>query len=108
MSEKENYKDLEKGTILDAATSLEYKTGSWKVLKPVFDPDKCTHCMICVVFCPDMAIPVNENADGVKGRDGKIYKGLVRLETNFDYCKGCGICEVECPTKAIKMTREEV
>jgi len=106
MSDKKGYKEIERGTILPAGTSREYKTGGWKVLKPVFDPAKCTHCMLCVVFCPDMAIPVIESKEGIQGKGGKVYKGWVRCETNFDYCKGCGICEVECPTEAIKMERE--
>lgn len=108
MSEKKSYKELEIGTILPPSSSLEYKTGGWRVLKPVFDPSKCTHCMICVVFCPDMAIPVTDSKEGVKGKGDKVYKGLIRSETNLDYCKGCGICEVECPTGAIKMEREEI
>ena len=51
--------------------------------------------MICVAFCPDMAIDT-------KKADGK----LKRVETNYDYCKGCGICAKECPFGAIKMIDE--
>jgi len=107
MIEKKGYKDLEIAGNLPAATSLEYKTGSWRVMKPVFNPDLCTHCMICVVYCPDMSIPIKNSEEGIKGKNDRIYKGTIRLETIFDYCKGCGICEVECPSKAIQMIREE-
>jgi len=61
-------------------------------MRPVWDKNKCVHCGLCAVYCPDNAIPV---------KDGK------RLETNFDYCKGCGICARECPVKAIKMVEEK-
>ena len=33
-----------------------YKTGDWKTYKPVRDPEKCTRCLMCVIFCPEGAI----------------------------------------------------
>jgi pyruvate ferredoxin oxidoreductase delta subunit len=63
--------------------------------------------MICVGYRPDMAIPVAKNEEGVAGKGGRLFKGVVRLATNLDYCKGCGICAHECPSKAISMVREE-
>ncbi|MCK5039610.1 MAG: 4Fe-4S binding protein [Candidatus Aenigmarchaeota archaeon] len=83
------------GGITEPASSLKNKTGSWRSKKPVWDKEKCKHCMICVNFCPDMAI-------ATKKKEGKLQ----RLETNFDYCKGCGICAKECPFNAIKMIDE--
>lgn len=107
MAEKKGWHDLMRGADLPPATSLEYKTGSWRSMRPVFDPNNCIHCMICVAYCPDMAIPITKSEEGVVGKGGRLYKGAVRLETNFDYCKGCGICAQECPTKCITMIREE-
>ena len=43
---------------------------------------------ICVPFCPDVSIPVEDG---------------VRLETDLDHCKGCGICAAVCSFKAISM-----
>lgn len=108
MADKTGWKDLMRGGDLPPATSREYKTGSWRSLRPVLDLSNCIHCMICVAYCPDMCIPVVRSEEGVVGRNGRIYKGLVRLETDFNYCKGCGICAEECPTDCIKMVREEV
>ncbi|MCD6167848.1 MAG: 4Fe-4S binding protein [Caldisericia bacterium] len=105
-SELKGWKEIPIGGNLPAKTSLEYKTGTWRTFRPEFDPSLCTHCMICVHYCPDSAIPVIISEEGVKGFRDRVYKGPVRLETNFDYCKGCGICAEECPTKAIKMVRE--
>lgn len=76
------------GMITEAGSSEKFKTGDWKSFTPVWNPDKCTHCMICVAYCPEDCIPRNE---------GK------RTETDFSVCKGCGICENVCPVKCISM-----
>jgi 2-oxoacid:acceptor oxidoreductase delta subunit (pyruvate/2-ketoisovalerate family) len=70
-------------------SSMEFFTGDWKTYMPVRDPEKCTRCLLCVLFCPDGAIRWKpENND---------------IEFNLNFCKGCGICANECPTKAIEM-----
>lgn len=81
------------GHILEGGKSREYKTGSWRTFKPVWYEDRCIHCLFCWLYCPDLAICVN---------DGKMT-GI-----NYDYCKGCGICAHECPKKAnaIEMVAE--
>ena len=78
------------GTILEPGNAIEYKTGSWRTFKPVWHEDKCIHCLVCWMYCPDEAIIVE---------DGKF------IRFDYDYCKGCGICANECPTKvqAIEM-----
>ena len=83
----------EGGVIPEPGTSANYKTGSWRTgKKPIRDEDKCIHCLICWMYCPDGAIIVeNEKIIGI----------------NYDYCKGCGICENECPKKAITMEVEK-
>ena len=64
------------------------QTGSWRSARPVVDTEKCTHCRICWIYCPDAAIdPQTANV-------------------NLTYCKGCGICARECPVKAITMEEE--
>ena len=66
------------------------KTGGWRSLRPVIDTEKCTSCMICWKFCPDICIIPGE-------------KPVI----NLDYCKGCGICAEECPVGAIILIEEE-
>lgn len=100
------WKELPIGGTLPASSALDYKTGAWRSFVPKFNPNECTHCMICVHFCPVMAIPTKIDENGVIGWKDKIYKGVIRLETNLDYCTGCGVCAEECPTKAITMERE--
>ena len=94
MKKKKGWKELPIGLVLDAGTSMEFETGDWRSDKPIWDAEKCTHCLICWVYCPDSAIIV---------KDGKV-QGI-----DLKYCKGCGICAEECPPKvqAIKMVREE-
>ena len=62
------------------------KTGSWRNVTPVIDYEKCTSCMLCWKFCPDVAISCEEPP--------RIL---------LDFCKGCGICAEECPQDAITM-----
>lgn len=72
--------------------STETLTGDWKTYMPVRNPEKCTRCLLCAIYCPDGAIKWNgEKSD---------------IEFNLDYCKGCGICANECPVKAIDMKLE--
>ena len=89
------YKELPiGGKILEAGNSEKYQTGSWRTLRPVHDAEKCTHCLLCWILCPDGAIIVT---------DGK-WAGF-----DLQHCKGCGICAQECPDKikAITMVKEE-
>jgi len=76
------------GEIYEPGTARDFDTGTWRTDTPVFIAEACKHCMLCVPFCPDCAIPV---------RGGK------RLDFDYMHCKGCGICETVCPFAAIKM-----
>ena len=77
------------GNIYDAGNSVNFKTGDWRSMTPIFDKEKFKQCGLCFPVCPDNAIPVN--------------KDLKREDFNYDYCKGCGICAKVCPFKAIEM-----
>ncbi len=79
------------GIVTDPGSSTQYDSGGWRALRPVVDMDKCTHCMICWIFCPDSSI----KAENMR------FAGI-----DLDHCKGCGICAVECPPKAIQMVNE--
>jgi len=76
------------GEIYEPGTALSFDTGTWRTNTPVLYRELCKHCMLCVPFCPDSAIPV---------KDGK------RLDFDFMHCKGCGICKTVCPFQAIEM-----
>ncbi|KKM07897.1 hypothetical protein LCGC14_1729320 [marine sediment metagenome] len=89
---KKGWKDLPiGGAITEAGNSKKYNTGDWRVQRPLFDAEKCSQCMLCVIFCPDASIDLEE---------GKV------VGMNLEHCKGCGICAAECPKDAIEMKNE--
>jgi pyruvate ferredoxin oxidoreductase delta subunit len=81
----------------EPSTTVRNKTGSWRVLQPIFDSEKCTACGTCERVCPEGII----SPSGTTNSTGKIYR-----QTDYNFCKGCGICASECPAKAIIMKLE--
>ncbi|TET85850.1 4Fe-4S dicluster domain-containing protein [Candidatus Aerophobetes bacterium] len=91
MKEK-NWKEIPLGgLILEAGNAEEYETGSWRTYRPIINEEKCTHCLLCWVYCPDSSIIVEE---------AKIK------EFDYGHCKGCGVCSVQCPVNAVEMVEE--
>ncbi|MDI3481119.1 MAG: pyruvate ferredoxin oxidoreductase delta subunit [Tepidanaerobacteraceae bacterium] len=88
-----NWRELTKaGNIYEPGNSASYETGDWRTIRPVWNKDRCIHCLICWRYCPDASII---------STDGKF--------DSFDYkhCKGCGICAKVCPVHAIDMFSED-
>ncbi|GAA0730034.1 pyruvate synthase subunit PorD [Clostridium malenominatum] len=87
------WKDIPRGgTMLDGGNAVDFKTGDWRVMKPIWYEDKCKHCMFCWAVCPDMSIIVE---------DGKM------TSIDYDHCKGCGVCVEQCNFKALELVDEE-
>ncbi|MCI9128926.1 MAG: 4Fe-4S binding protein [Eggerthellaceae bacterium] len=84
--------EFPKGLICNGGTSVEYITGGWRSMRPVWDESACTSCMLCWVVCPDSSIQV---------KDGKM-EGI-----DYDHCKGCGVCVHECRFGALDFIRED-
>jgi pyruvate ferredoxin oxidoreductase gamma subunit len=78
-------------SVLHAGNAVERNTGSWRVERPVIDPDVCTRCGLCFVRCPDGAIALDEEGFPI---------------IDYDHCKGCMICQQICPLRAIDSKRE--
>jgi pyruvate ferredoxin oxidoreductase delta subunit len=91
--EKLGWKDIPVGgSLVGGSNSTCLKTGTWRMQHPKVNKDKCTNCMTCWLFCPDMSIVV--------AKESEKYEML-----GFDpaHCKGCGVCSKVCPVKAIEM-----
>lgn len=67
------------------------KKSEWQIFKPLIDKNKCIKCQNCWMFCPEIAIKIENR------------KQLPEIE--YDWCTGCGICANECPVDAIQMVR---
>jgi pyruvate ferredoxin oxidoreductase gamma subunit len=79
-------------TVEGAATSVEVRTGLWRVYRPVIDYERCNRCVwVCGSFCPDSAI---------------LVRGDGYPEIDYEHCKGCMICVVQCPPHAIETVLE--
>ena len=68
------------------------KTGSWRVVRPVFSAEKCTSCRLCEKFCPAGIVDVDKAAKSVT--------------FDLEFCKGCGICMTACARQCITMLPE--
>jgi pyruvate ferredoxin oxidoreductase gamma subunit len=78
--------------VYGGATSVEVRTGLWRILRPVIDLAQCNRCIwVCGTFCPDNAIAMDE--DGYPAID-------------YEHCKGCMICLAQCPPHAIHAVPE--
>lgn len=79
--------------VFGGLTSVQVRTGLWRTLRPVVDPEHCHRChWVCTTFCPDGAI--HAGADGVP-------------EIDYDHCKGCLVCVAVCPAHAIRAVAEQ-
>ena len=81
------------GIISVSGNSEKFSTGSWRSKRPIHIEEKCKHCMLCILPCPDCAT--------LHG-DGKKMIGF-----DLDKCKGCGICAKVCPFGAIEMIDDD-
>ncbi len=88
MSREKTWKEIAPAGVC-SKSSVGFMTGDWKTYMPVRDLEKCTKCLMCVLYCPEGAI--------------RWLPDQGKIEIDSSFCKGCGICANECPTKAIKM-----
>lgn len=78
-------------SIFSVGNSPKRHTGSWRQFRPVLQPEKCTRCWLCFVWCPEAAIAL----------DASEYPVV-----DYDVCKGCLLCAHECPTHAFNVEKE--
>jgi pyruvate ferredoxin oxidoreductase gamma subunit len=78
---------------------LKNLSASRQGVLPAVDLEKCVHCGLCDVVCPDYCIvweAVVENGTGAV-----YFRGI-----DYRYCKGCMKCVDACPTGALVEMRE--
>ncbi len=78
-------------SIYAVSNSPQRHTGSWRQFRPVLQPEKCTQCWLCFVWCPEAAISLDHNEFPI---------------VDYDVCKGCLLCSHECPTHAFSVEKE--
>jgi pyruvate ferredoxin oxidoreductase gamma subunit len=61
---------------------------------PVLSGEKCIHCGVCDLVCPDMCLVWGDGEEG-----GKFERELMGVD--YRYCKGCLRCVESCPTGAL-------
>jgi len=61
---------------------------------PVLHDEKCIHCGICDLVCPDLCLVWGDGEAG-----GKFERELMGVD--YRYCKGCLRCVESCPTGAL-------
>jgi pyruvate ferredoxin oxidoreductase gamma subunit len=66
---------------------------------PVLNADKCIHCGVCDLVCPDFCF-----AWGEGDHEGKFQRKLMGVD--YRYCKGCLRCVESCPTGALAKEAE--
>ena len=89
--------ELPVGGIVEAGTAVNFHTGSWRSQRPVWDSNKCIHCLTCWISCPDNSIKIAPDE-----KKTTVVRGI-----DYDHCKGCGICASECPVKIRAITMEQ-
>ena len=89
----QTWKDITTGGYIQGGgTSIDVKTGDWRVLIPGWIEEKCKQCLLCFPTCADSSIPVKDEK---------------RMDFDFDHCKGCGVCWKVCPFGAITFEKED-
>jgi len=73
------------------------RTGTWRIVRPIYAAERCTACRQCEKFCPAGILTLEKAEE--KG-------GSHRLIFDWAYCKGCGICMTSCTRNCIEMRPE--
>jgi pyruvate ferredoxin oxidoreductase gamma subunit len=89
------------GVVADPANTVSKNlAGSRTGRIPVFHAEKCIHCGLCDIACPDNSL----SWDIVRLED---ETWLTRLRgIDYQYCKGCQACVDTCPSGALTTERE--
>lgn len=99
---------------------LVAKNAGWRNIRPVIDPEACTGCLQCYLYCPDGTIYKTEHDPNreIPRLAGQLpfsethktpaanEHAVAPVAVDYDFCKGCGICAKVCRFNAITMEPE--
>jgi pyruvate ferredoxin oxidoreductase gamma subunit len=89
------------GVILEPGNSIARDlSGSRQGSIPAFNEERCVHCGLCDLVCPDFCLVWEERSE--EGRTAVRLLGI-----DYRFCKGCLKCTEACPTGALVEQREE-
>ena len=64
MYELKKWYEIPIGSIVpEAGSSMINNTGSWRMLRPVLNTEKCTNCLICWISVQTIVFPSTESKD---------------------------------------------
>jgi pyruvate ferredoxin oxidoreductase gamma subunit len=66
---------------------------------PVFNRERCIHCGLCDLVCPDVCLVWDDGEQG-----GRFERELMGVD--YRYCKGCMRCVESCPASAMTKKTE--
>jgi len=66
---------------------------------PVFNRERCIHCGLCDLVCPDYCLVWDDGEQG-----GRFERELMGVD--YRYCKGCLRCVESCPASAMTKKTE--
>ena len=49
------------GLIVEAGNAKNYHTSGWRATRPIYNPENCSQCFRCWIYCPDSAIMVEDS-----------------------------------------------
>lgn len=86
---------------MEAEEAMAKKTRKGKI---IINMERCKGCHLCVEFCPNRRIEVDESLNK-KGYSPACFKQ--NLSEGEKGCNGCSLCAIVCPEVAIEVYRAQ-
>ena len=81
------WRDIPAGAVAEnPGSSSDYLTGGWRSQRPVFTPDNCVQCGVCVATCPESVIKLEPRYNFTSNA---LSPAEIKTEEPF-HCVSCG------------------
>lgn len=98
------------GAVLDAGNTVTNDLSiSRQGFAPRLDRERCTHCGVCDLVCPDYCLVWETQEVSQAVTDGTVAwerQSTRLLGIDYQFCKGCLRCVESCPSGALTKERE--